>query len=352
MRIREIFWAVFWLALAGLMVIYSKSNAADQRHAVVPSAVSTPTGNLIAAYGTPFLIAALEERLAPDHLTQRSLAALRAAYAKAHQQIIREELASNETRFRIDTPGNLPNTPTPLVLADREMAFLIVHDDRPDCAPRCGQWLAGVGRITENSYDRLQAALDATAAHPLPLILDSRGGQINAAISMGALLRERNVAVSVGKTMVGTCDASKTDCAIVPPSGKMLSGYLVAEGARCVSACPFVFMGGTKRVIESPAILGIHRVTMLRQQGREEVAQGFGGVQAMKALASRDGLPKPVRVRILHYLAAMGIDQEIFDLMMRTPPERMDILSPLELDVYGITTGTGNARTLSVTKGV
>lgn len=346
MRIREMFWAAFWLALAGLMVIYSKSNAAD-RHAEIPAAVSAPGGQMIAARAAPLLIATLEKGLSPDHLAARSFAALRAAYDTASREHAREMLALNETRFRVEEITVPGANPKPATATDREMTFLVVQEDRADCKGHCGRWLAGVGKITENSYGALQAALNAMKDDPLPLILDSPGGQINAAISMGELLREHHIAVSVAKTMIGQCDASRLACESAV-TGKALSGHLIAEGARCVSACPFLFMGGTTRVVEGPAVLGIHRVTMIRQPGNAEVAEGFANGQGGDAInGSPDGLSKPVRVRILHYLRAMGVDQEVFDLMMRTPPEKMDILSPLELDVYGIITGQGSAMRLA-----
>lgn len=344
MRIREMFWAAFWLALAGLMVIYSKSNAADRRHAALPAGIAVQGETPFAAHIAHFLLGTIEKSLSPDHLATRSVTSLRLAYEAAHQKILREELASNETRYRIAAPAAPAESPRSAPVSDRDMTFLVVKDERPDCAPRCGRWLAGVGQITENSYARLEAALNATAQEPLPLILDSPGGQINAAISMGMLLRERHIAVSVAKTLVSGCDASKSDCQVTASAGGV-HGRLVAEGGRCLSACPFVFMGGTTRVIEGPAVLGIHRVTMLKQQG-SEMAQGFAESTAIASTATPDGLPKPVRVRILRYLTSMGIDQEIFDLMMHTPADKMDILSPLELDVYRLITGNGSAATL------
>ncbi len=346
MRIREIFWAAFWLALAGLMVIYSKSNAADRRHAEEPAAVSTSGNTLIALWMAPILLESVHQGLSPGHLAERSATALHLAYGEARRMLKHEELALNETRFRVEVIGTPDTNPQNAPATDREMTFLVVKDDSKDCKPHCGRWLAGVGKITENSYGRLVAALAATRGDPLPLILDSPGGQINAAISIGEVLREHHIAVSVAKTMLGDCDASRTDCD-AKPTGNTFSGHLVAEGARCVSACPFLFMGGTTRVVEGPAVLGVHRVTMIRQPGHGDVAEGFADGQSGTSAGNGDGLSKPVRVRILHYLRAMGVDQEVFDLMMRTPPEKMDILSPLELDVYRIITGPGSAAGLA-----
>ncbi|MBL8528024.1 MAG: ATP-dependent Clp protease proteolytic subunit [Burkholderiales bacterium] len=122
--------------------------------------------------------------------------------------------------------------------------------------------------------------------------LNSKGGDVDAAIQIGRHLRELSAIAAVGAT------------------------------AECLSACVFVLAGATRRAVGSTARIGIHRPYSLRTDIRD--------YRAAQKEHSR------LAITAKTYLEDMNLPTSLYDAMMRVPPENIRILSQHELTSFGL----------------
>ncbi|MBR0817398.1 hypothetical protein [Bradyrhizobium liaoningense] len=86
------------------------------------------------------------------------------------------------------------------------MIFYVAHGPAGACGPGCSDWIAAEGTVQWDSYKRLIAILDRQAGHKLPLVIHSWGGSnLNVAVSMGRILRDRGLDATAGATEVEAC---------------------------------------------------------------------------------------------------------------------------------------------------
>lgn len=149
------------------------------------------------------------------------------------------------------------------------------------------------GPLAEGDAARLEDALDA-AAPPVTVALHSPGGNVSEALVMGRMLREREVAT------------------------------LVPSGAACLSACPFVFAGGTDRRVEDEAWLGVHQSYF----DRSAILPAFMAVSQIQ-----NG-----HAQVLKYLDEMGIDPMVMVHALETPSNAIYLLSREQMERYGVLT--------------
>lgn len=136
--------------------------------------------------------------------------------------------------------------------------------------------LAVSGSIGAAAASWLRSELDAARLAPGDVVvLSSPGGDVDQAIIMGEIIRARQLV-----TAVGTVDAT----------GRIQPAY-------CASACVLVFAGGSTRVLVAGARLGVHRFT--------------SSGPADNAVANT----QRTTGRILGYLARMGVDRSLVELM-------------------------------------
>lgn len=167
---------------------------------------------------------------------------------------------------------------------DQDVA-LILPIDKGGC--RCAQNMRLI-QATLESQERASESRD-NLKHPV-FRLNSGGGDLDAAIGIGRLVRKMSAQV------------------IVPFKGK------------CYSACVFIAAGGVHRSLNDH--IGIHRPYSTRTDNRD-----FPTVQAefnrTAAIAKA-------------YLQEMNVSTALYDAMVTVPPEKMRILSESELEEFGI----------------
>ena len=126
---------------------------------------------------------------------------------------------------------------------------------------------------------------------PLLIELDSRGGSIRAALSLGRQIRGAN-----------------------PLSTN------VQSGASCVSACVMLLAGGTARLVEGA--VGIHRPYLDDDRAftPEEQRRNYAAIE------------KDVK----EYLVSVNVPTSLYDTMFRSPPEKVRYLNERELQTLGL----------------
>lgn len=120
--------------------------------------------------------------------------------------------------------------------------------------------------------------------------LNSAGGDVRTALAMGRLLR-----------------VTKAQAAVLP-------------NGKCFSSCVFLLAGATGRYVAGP--VGIHRPYAPHDVNTTAAAQKQW----------YQGLEREVK----RFLKEVNVPQELYDHMIRIPPERMTVLSRTELQRYGL----------------
>jgi hypothetical protein len=95
--------------------------------------------------------------------------------------------------------------------------------------------------------------------------------------------------------------------------GKAGSRTSSGEPGQCFSACSLAFLGGVYRYVPSGSALGVHRAWTAARSDRD-----FDGGQIVAA-------------RISSYLKEMGIDSELFNLMVSAGKDQIRVLTDEEL---------------------
>lgn len=122
------------------------------------------------------------------------------------------------------------------------------------------------------------------------VVLDSLGGDVETALSIGRIVRK--------------------DKAIVQ----------VREDGMCLSSCVFVLAGGSKRSVTG--LVGIHRP--------------YAPVDERITADSQKQFYEHIEKDVNAYLQAMNVPAELYDHMIRIPPESVKFLTVDELQRYGL----------------
>jgi len=139
------------------------------------------------------------------------------------------------------------------------------------------------------------------------VFFNSHGGDLQAAVELGALIRARGFSTRIG---------------FKNGTGNPSPGY-------CESACPFAFAGGVFRLMDGDSKLGLHQFFRASGVvGETDIATG--------QIAS---------ILLANHLSNLGIDLRVLEVAAKAGPDTMNYLTPLqayELDLV-------NAGTLPAT---
>lgn len=114
------------------------------------------------------------------------------------------------------------------------------------CGAKCPEWIVAQGVITPNTPARFRQALDAMGREKLPVILDSPGGDLDAALAIGRMIRTEGLTTAVGRSEAQGCAPRDDSCKDSRPQEAPYAGF-VTWPADCAGACLLVLSGGVKR---------------------------------------------------------------------------------------------------------
>src|SRR5262245_39084722 len=222
--------------------------------------------------------------------------------------------------------------PSPLrrapVAIPAPMVFYVVKGAPDACGRGCDSWIAVEGQIDNAAASRFRKFLQQVGSRDLPIYLASPGGNLDQALAMGALLRERRATARVGRTIVGDCGFEAQDsaaCVKLKQSGRELRGDLFTKGTNCNSACPYLLLGATTREVAPDALLAVHsaRVVVHFRSGVTPPAE------VQKAAAER-GRAQADRM-LSAYIVRMGADIGLFELVRSIKFESQHVLTREEI---------------------
>lgn len=114
------------------------------------------------------------------------------------------------------------------------------------CEPLCPEWLAAGGRITKDTPAQFRSALGAMGAQKLPIVINSSGGDFDAAVEIGRLIRGSGLMTVVAATHSDGCDGSSKDCNTEHLASLPVEGRFETSGT-CERECLFLLAGGVQR---------------------------------------------------------------------------------------------------------
>lgn len=150
------------------------------------------------------------------------------------------------------------------------------------------------GQIAPGDAERFRAYLDETSAPVKTLRLNSPGGSVSDALTMGRQVREAGY-----DTLLGASDI-------------------------CLSACPYLLASGTKRRIHADAQVGVHQ-------------HYFGTNSALPAFLAVEDIQRG-QGEVMAYLDDMDVDPLIMRHALVTPPDEIYVLLPQQLAEYNMAT--------------
>jgi hypothetical protein len=222
--------------------------------------------------------------------------------------------------------------PAPVTPPPAPMVFYIVKGAPDTCGRGCDSWIAVEGQVDSAAAPRFKRFLQQVGNRDLPIYLASPGGNLDQALAMGAMLRERRASARVGRTMVSDCGFEAQDslaCMKLKQSGRALRGDLFTRGANCNSACPYLLLGATNREVAPDALLAVHSAKV--------VVHFSGGVvpAEVRAAATARGRDRADRM-LSAYIVKMGADIGLFDLARSIKFESQHVLTRDEIVRFGI----------------
>lgn len=212
------------------------------------------------------------------------------------------------------------------------MAFYVVKGALDTCGRGCDSWIAVEGQVDSAAAVRFKKFLQQVGNRDLPIYLSSPGGNLDQALAMGGMLRDRRATARVGRTVVNDCGFEAQDsvaCLKLKQSGRVLRGDLFTRGANCNSACPYMLLGATSREVAPDALLAVHSAKV--------VVHFRGGVPPaeVRAAATERGRGRADRM-LSAYIVKMGADIGLFDLARSIKFESQHVLTREEIARFGI----------------
>jgi tetratricopeptide (TPR) repeat protein len=239
------------------------------------------------------------------------------------------------------------------------MRFAIVRSWAWFCEPNCPEWISAEGEIVAPSINGLKQIVKAMGDRRLPVIIDSPGGDVAAALTMGRLIRAHKLDVAVGRTIFDSCNPRTKNC--TPPSADKgrYRGEVLSDIASCASACPLVLAGGVNRLVGPYAAAGIHGIktitttSVITYETTYEMVNGKKHILSRKEISrTKPRTTETTRIdvkstRLLEkYLADMGVAPSLVAIMKATPYEGVHKLSFAELFDSRLAVGTASAESL------
>jgi hypothetical protein len=239
------------------------------------------------------------------------------------------------------------------------MIFAIVRSGIVGCEPNCPQWISAEGQIMPGSANQFRKILKQAGNLRLPVVITSQGGDVEAALAMGQMIRQRKLDVLVGWTLFTGCNPTVKTCKLPKEQKGVYAGLVMTSRGYCLSACPFIFASGQKRILGSGAILGVHEITTqpitqrIRYNETYRIVNGKKKVLSRKVVSRKNvvgkattKLSKSFDKKLKAYLNTMGVSLAMLDLLHLAPPSAIHTLNDNEMKSTNLVTALGNATDL------
>jgi hypothetical protein len=236
------------------------------------------------------------------------------------------------------------------VAEERPMNFALVRNG--NCSETCIEWISAEGWITPDAPRRLKKLLRSLKGQKLPVVFQSFGGDVNAAISIGRMIRAAGLETAVGRTRLNDCPILDPRCVEKLVLGGWSQGEVRAGGSYCFSTCPLALAGGTVRATAVGASIGLNQIA----NGRRKLSRAEAARRNLDEIST---VPDPALKRMLSaYLHEMGVSsQDVFAMMGLATPAGLYHVQDAEAlktaivtKVYSVSDEPGAVRGKNVAK--
>jgi hypothetical protein len=182
------------------------------------------------------------------------------------------------------------------------------------CEPNCRGWVSAVGIITADTPKDFDDFARGRQLGGATVVLDSSGGSVNDAITLGRRFRNLGLLTTVGITQKSGQGARPA----------------VASEAYCESMCVFLLLAGKKRYVPEAAHVRVHQIWM---GDRADDAKAASYTAQDLMIVERD------IGRLAKYTFDMGGAGDLLSLALNVPPwEDLHELDPAELKLTNLVT--------------
>lgn len=244
------------------------------------------------------------------------------------------------------------------------MRVVIVRYNVPGCEPLCPQWISAEGQITAATPAVFRKTLAKAKTMHLPIVVSSNGGDVDAALAIGKMIREHKLDVAVGWTYFGDCAPHRKDCTLPKAQKGVYRGFVLSRQGLCVSACSFILASGERRLLGEGAYVGVHQISRTITREKVRYSERYRIVKGKKQVLSRKivsrtpmksyvttKLDKKLEKKILAYFKTMGVDRSLLTMFNKAPPSSMYMLPLEEAHSTKLITGVISAADLVDSKG-
>lgn len=182
------------------------------------------------------------------------------------------------------------------------------------CEPNCRGWVSAVGIITADTPKDFEEFSRGRQLGGATVVLDSSGGSVNDAITLGRRFRNLGLLTTVGMSLRGGQSARPA----------------VAPEAYCESMCVFLLLAGKKRYVPEAAHVRVHQIWM-GDRADDAKAASYSAQDLM--IVERD------IGRLAKYTFDMGGAGDLLSLALNVPPwEDLHELDAGELKLTNLVT--------------
>ena len=184
------------------------------------------------------------------------------------------------------------------------------------CQPNCGGWVSAVGIITADTPKDFENFARDRDLNGATVVLDSSGGSVNDAITLGRRFRGLGMRTTVGSTdVIHTLQGDRT---------------IVSPEAYCESMCVYLLLAGKTRYVPPGAHVRVHQIWM---GDRAEHPRKASYTAQDLTIVERD------LGRLANYTFDMGGAGDLLLLSLQVPPwENLHQLTPAELQQTRVVT--------------
>src|SRR5216683_874196 len=202
----------------------------------------------------------------------------------------------------LDLPGLVPSILAPLLPGGDKRLVPLLQPEGAMAKPMTfelasGGKLMATGTITPGISEAFAAEVSRRGDYIKTVALNSPGGSVADALTMGRLIREKKFATEV------------------------------EAGKFCASSCPLVFAGGVERRAGDRAAIGVHQVAAISSAANGPPRDEMKVAQNISARCQR-------------YLADMGVNLQVWVHAMETPHDKLFVFKPDELKSLNMVTAT------------
>ncbi len=188
--------------------------------------------------------------------------------------------------------------------------------DWVDCQPSCRGWVSAVGIVTADTPKDFEDFARGRQLGGSTVVLDSSGGSVNDAITLGRRFRSLGLLTTVGISVLAHS-----------PQGDRAS---VTPGAYCESMCVYLLLAGTSRYVPPGAHVRVHQIWM---GDRADDAKAASYTEQDMTIVERD------IGRLAKYTFDMGGAGDLLALSLSVAPwEDLHELTPIELRLTNLIT--------------